>query len=94
MYEIPPMELLKSVHTFPGPYVFKVIGKADAGFLGRVVAGVREALGHDVDPPCETRTSSGGRHLSVTLTPTVADPEQILAVYRRLKTIEGVEMLF
>jgi putative lipoic acid-binding regulatory protein len=94
MYTLPTVDLLEQMHTFPGPYLFKVIGKADQGFLARVVAVVREELLFDADPAYQIRTAVGGRHLSVSLEPVVASADQVLAVYRRLGAIEGVVMLF
>ena len=34
--------LLEDTHTFPGTYMFKVIGKVENGFVARVVAAVRD----------------------------------------------------
>ena len=42
MGEHPTIALLESTHTFPGPYLFKVIGKTDLGFVARTVAAVRD----------------------------------------------------
>jgi putative lipoic acid-binding regulatory protein len=91
---MPPLELLESAHTFPGPYTFKVIGKAERGFLARTVAAVREALAHEVDPPYRIRESSGGRHLAITLEPHVESAQQVLDVYRRLGSTSGLVMLW
>lgn len=91
---LPNVELLEKTHTFPGPYVFKAIGKADQGFLARVVAVVREELALEADPAFRVREAVGGRHLSVTLEPVVQSAQQVLAIYRRLGLLEGVVMLF
>ena len=34
---LPSIEVLEAHHSFPGPYMFKVIGVADDRFTGRVV---------------------------------------------------------
>jgi len=68
---LPTLDLLEQTHTFPCPYAFKIIGKADAGFSARVVTIVREELRIEVDPPHHVRGSVGGRHLAVTLEPIV-----------------------
>src|SRR5947207_3174560 len=65
---MPPIELLESTHTFPGPYTFKVIGKAERGFAARAVAAVRDALAFEADPPFTTREATGGRHVALALT--------------------------
>ncbi len=86
-------DVLNSTHEFPCPYVFKVIGKVDEGFAERVVAAVRDELAHEVDPPFQTRLTRDGRHVSVTVEPTVANAQQVIAVYRRVKGLPGLVML-
>ena len=66
---LPTFELLDKTHAFPGPYVFKIIGKPDQGFLVRVIAAVREELLVEADPPYRVREAVGGRHVSVTRLP-------------------------
>lgn len=90
---VPPLDLLKQTHNFPGPYVFKAIGSVEAGFAARVVAGVREELSQETDPPHRMRQSSSGRHVSVTLEPTVENAEQILAIYERIASMPGLIVL-
>ena len=93
MDELPAIALLESVHTFPGPYIFKVIGKADRGFVARAVAAVRDELAAAVDPPYRVRETAGRRHVAVTLEPRVQTAQQVLAVYRRLRVLAGLVML-
>jgi len=90
---LPPIELLESRHTFPGPYTIKVIGKAGDNFLARIIAAVRDELRLDVDPPMELKTTKGGRHVSITLEPQVQTPQQVLALYSRLSQTTGLVML-
>jgi putative lipoic acid-binding regulatory protein len=90
---LPSIELLESTHAFPCPYMFKVIGRVEDGFVARVVAAVRDELAEEVDPPHSTRSTAGGRHVSVTLEPTVQTARQVLAVYRRVRTLRGLVML-
>ena len=47
MGELPSIELLEATHEFPGPYIFKAIGRVENGFAARVVAAVREELALD-----------------------------------------------
>ena len=94
MGELPTIALLESTHTFPGPYMFKVIGKTDLGFVARTVAAVRDELGEAADPPYKVRESVGGRHIAVTLEPVVQTARQVLAVYRRLSRMAGLVMLW
>ena len=93
MSDLPAIELLEASHTFPGPYMFKVIGRVENGFVARVIAAVREVLAEPVDPPFRIRQASGGRHVSVTLEPTVQSAEQVLAVYRRVRSTVGLVVL-
>jgi uncharacterized protein len=90
----PTLDLLEATHSFPCPYLFKIIGKPENGFLARVVAIVREELTIDADPPFRVREAVGGRHTSVTLEPVVQSAQQVLAIYRRLGEVEGLVMLF
>jgi putative lipoic acid-binding regulatory protein len=94
MSELPAIELLESTHQFPGPYVFKVIGRVERGFVARAVAAVRDELDCDVDPPYKTREARGGQHIAVTLEPQVQSALQVLAVYRRLRAMNGLVMLW
>jgi putative lipoic acid-binding regulatory protein len=94
MGELPAIKLLEDHHSFPGPYIFKVIGRVENGFAARVVAAVREELAVDTDPPFQMRTTAGGRHVSVTLEPTVQTARQVLAVYRRIRGLTGLVILW
>ncbi len=87
-------DLLEKTHAFPCPYLFKIIGKADEGFLARVVTVVREELHLEVDPAYRVREAVGGRHLAVTLEPVVQSAEQVLAIYHRLGVLDGLVMMF
>ncbi len=93
MTELPTVELLETTHDFPTPYMFKVIGKAERGFLARAVAAVREELKLENDPPFQSRDAVGGRHVSVTFQPTIATPLDVIAVYRRLAKLDGLVMI-
>jgi putative lipoic acid-binding regulatory protein len=94
MEDLPAIELLENNHDFPGPYVFKVIGLVDNGFVARVVAAVRDELAQEIDPPFRTRESAGGKHISITLEPTVQTAQQVLDVYRCIKKQAGLEVLW
>ena len=93
MEQMPSIELLEAFHRFPGPYMFKAIGKVENGFIARVVAAVRQELDFIADPPFRVRQTTGGRHVAVTLEPTLQTADQVLAVYRRLRTTAGLVML-
>jgi uncharacterized protein len=90
---LPSRELLEATHTFPGPYTFKAIGSVDDHFVGRVMAAVRCELGEGIEPSFSTRNTSGGRHVCVTIEPTVADADEVLEIYARLRQVEGLVLL-
>jgi putative lipoic acid-binding regulatory protein len=92
MTEAHSIELLESTHRFPCPYMFKVIGRVENGFVARVVAAIRDALAHEADPPFRFREAVGGRHVSVTVEPVVQTGQEVLAVYRRLRRTRGLVM--
>lgn len=93
MENLPSVEILESMHQFPGPYMFKVIGKVERAFVARVIHAVREELQLSSDPPFTLRQTPGGRHVAITLEPHVPSSSSVLAVYRRVRTIEGLVML-
>ena len=92
MGEVSAIELLEATHRFPGKFIFKAIGRTDTNFAARVVAAVRDELADNADPPFRLRHSAGGRHVAVTVEPTVQTVHQVLAVYRRLQGIPGLVM--
>ncbi len=94
MSHLPSVELLESTHDFPCVYTLKVIGHSRDGFVARIVSAVRETVGGDTDPPFRVRQTSGGRHVSVTLEPSMESAWQVLAVYGRIHEIEGVVLVF
>jgi putative lipoic acid-binding regulatory protein len=93
MDALPSIELLENTHRFPGPYMFKVIGKAENAFVARVVAAVRDEMNCEADPPYHLRQASGGRHVSVTLEPNVSTAYQVIAIYQRLKQTAGLVLM-
>ena len=93
MQSLPPIELLERTHHFPGPYMFKFIGKVENGFVARVVAAVRDELSDESDPPYHFRETAGGRHVSVTLEPQVQRAEQVLAIYSRIRRLAGLVIM-
>lgn len=84
------IELLEANHRFPGTFMFKVIGHARDGFIARVMLAVREELSLSIDPPFTLRQSAGGKYVSVTLEPFLMTSQEVLDVYRKFATIEGV----
>ncbi len=93
MNDMPAIELLESTHTFPCRYMYKVIGRAEGNFVGRVLSAVRSELPPDAEPSFSSRKTSGGRHVSVTIEPDVETAADVLAIYRSLRELEGLVLL-
>lgn len=90
---LPSVEMLESRHSFPGPFIFKVIGSAEENFLARVVSAVRHELNMETDPQYSMRSTKTGAHIAITLEPECESAQQVLAVYSRLSGMDGVVML-
>ncbi len=88
------LEKLRSVHDFPGPYLFKVIGPNASEFVASVVQSIVNVVGADVTPSVDTRESSAGNHLSVSVTIEVQNAEQVLDIYDILSSLEGAKFVF
>ena len=94
MNEQTSVELLEATHQFPCTYLFKAIGRDENSFVARVVAAVRQETHSESDPPYRLRSSTGGDHVAVTLEVEVDSPQTVLAVYERVRGIEGLTMLW
>jgi uncharacterized protein len=91
--QVPPLELLQSVHTFPGTYQIRAIGSVENDFIGRVVALVQGELAGPSEVDYAERFTPDGRHVSVTLDITVQSAEQVLLIYQQLQGVEGLRFL-
>ena len=73
-----------SLFGFPSAFPIKVMGERSEGFVDAVVAIAREFdPGFDA-ATVQTRHSSGGRYLGVTITITATSRKQLDALYRAL----------
>ena len=90
---LPSLDLLNGAHDFPGPYVFKVIGADDRSFAARVVSLIRDELELDEDPEFSIRRTASGRHLAVTLEPTVPDAQTVVDLYQLIYRLDGLVMV-
>ena len=84
---------LREVHSFPGPFIFKVIGENSPDFVARVVQAVVVVLGPRAVPEVRLRQSTGGRHQAITLTVRVPSAESVLDIYACLQGLPGVRFL-
>jgi putative lipoic acid-binding regulatory protein len=87
------LERLNDVHSFPGGYIFKVIGENSDEFVTRIVQASLNVLGPDANPDVSTRESSGGKHVSVTLEVRVEDAEMVLEIYDMLGQLDGIKFI-
>jgi putative lipoic acid-binding regulatory protein len=86
-------ELLESTHFFPGSYTIKAIGRSRAAFVERVVQAARDGLTRSADVHYSVRTTPHGRHTAVTLELSVLTPEEVLAVYAAVRSVDGLTLL-
>ena len=89
----PSIELLEATHQFPCPFAFKAIGLSTDCFVGRVLAAVKMELPEDAEPSFSFRTTSGGKHTSVTIDPVVESAAQVIAIYHRIRALDGIVMM-
>lgn len=87
------LERLNDVHSFPGTYVFKVIGANNDEFVSKIVQACINVLGPDSNPDVSLRESSGKKHVSVTLSVMVPDAETVLRVYDVLGDVEEIKFI-
>ena len=74
-------ERLQSEHSWPGPYLFKF-----------VVPEQQRSQLHGLIPTglVQERWSSNKRYVSVSIKTQMADPDAVVAFYKRVTTVEGV----
>jgi putative lipoic acid-binding regulatory protein len=89
----PSVELLESVHAFPGSYRIKAIGDASDDFEGRVLAAVRHELAPAGGIELSVRYTRDGRHASLTLDLSVQSAEEVRAIYGRISQVAGLTLL-
>ena len=88
--DIPPEP---SLITYPSAFPIKVMGAQVPGFLEAVLAVTRQ-FDPGFDPETvETRSSSGGRYLGITVTVTATSREQLDELYRTLSTHPMVKVV-
>ena len=81
------LELLRSSHTFPGPYRFRVV--VPSGRKASVVTAITALAGEKLDQ-VEEQLSRKGTYVSLRRTLTVGSAEEVLEVYQLIRAIDGV----
>lgn len=88
------LRVLNEGHSFPGPYMFKVIGENTPEFVARVVQAATVITGPQAVPDITVRESAGGKHQAVTLQINVGSAEAVLDLYAAFRAVGGVRMVF
>jgi putative lipoic acid-binding regulatory protein len=84
------IELLEANHVFPGDYGLSVVAVNTDAVMASVLAATREETGELAPLTHETRPSSGGKYVSHRLTVRCVDAAQVLRLYARLRSVDGV----
>ena len=83
----------ESLIRYPSAFPIKVMGERVEGFVEAVVAIARQFdPGFDA-ATVQTRSSSGGRYLGITITITATSREQLDELYRTLSTHPMVKVV-
>ena len=81
-------EKLEDQHNFPEDYLFKFIIPADSEKIIEIVQ-VFDGLKHTMS----NRDSKNGNYTSLSFNAFVLDSDQVIDIYKKVGTIEGVMML-
>jgi uncharacterized protein len=87
------LDRLEDVHSFPGTYMFKVIGANSESFVESVKEAAVGVIGAEVELEVSTRESSGGKHLSVTMSLRVEAADEVLEIYAALQELEQARFI-
>lgn len=81
------LKLEESIASFPYVYMFKFIVKAD----NKTIALVQAIFDNDAD--ISQKQSAKGNYVSITVKQVVMSVDEIIAIYEKVSTIEGVMTL-
>lgn len=90
---IPTIEALESVHSFPGPFTFKLIGPNTDTFRAAVHAITDDVAGSLGAARFSERTSSADHHLAITVDVNAQNAHHVQALYEAYRKIEGLRLL-
>ena len=90
MADIPPGQ---SLIEYPSAFPIKVMGAQADGFVDAIVAIARQFDPAFDAATVETRPSSGGKYLGITITVTATSREQLDELYRTLSTHPMVKVV-
>jgi uncharacterized protein len=85
------IELLEAHHVFPGTFSLSVIARSDENVEAAVLAAAAFGLDGPLAPGAhERRPSAQGKYVSHRLHVPVASADDVLALYARLRAVDGV----
>lgn len=93
MANLPPIDLLKANHSFPGPYTFKIIAQSKQDLVMHLIQELKTKLQWESDPKHSIRETAGGRHIAITLELVMRKAEEVHTVYGILEKVEGVILI-
>ncbi len=89
--KLPSLELIQSHHSFPGPFVFKVLGQSGVLTESAVVELIKKhSLGARV---LTVRESESGKHVAITVEALVNQAVDVLEIFKLLHTAPGLTMI-
>jgi putative lipoic acid-binding regulatory protein len=93
MKGLPSIELLESVHTFPGRYMFKAFGENSQQLVDAARDAAAFVTGSTEKVELSYRPSAKGNHACVTLDVLVESALQVQQIYLELFAIPQVRLL-
>jgi putative lipoic acid-binding regulatory protein len=87
----PARELLLANHEFPGEYVIKAFGPADASFREGVGRAVRATVGDRC--VFSERTTRAGKTVCVTAELQVESVDEVISIYELLHELETLKLI-
>jgi putative lipoic acid-binding regulatory protein len=85
------LALLQAQHTFPGEYYLSVITFTEETIFAALQAAIDEGLARPLDPAsCERTASRTGKYTSHRFRVHCLAPEDVLALYDRVRRVTGV----
>jgi putative lipoic acid-binding regulatory protein len=92
--QLPDLELIKTMHSFPGAFTFKVIGDFREDFLADTLNQVVAAVSSERSFTHSVRNSAAGNHIAVSLSVQVETADEVHAIYQKLLGLTGLRALF
>lgn len=79
--------MLEETHEFPAVYLYKFVFKGDNKTMAQIESLFSESA------VISTKTSSGGKYMSVSIRDVAINADEILNIYAEVRKIDGVMSL-